>query len=110
MTAEQDFMVYTVGKQDTLSDILRRFNISITDLKEYNTEKDLFSLREGQTLLIKNTQGDLKNTYTLGENENLLSVAKKFNVSTLKVLKANPNYMPQEIKPGIIIALPDYQN
>jgi len=110
MAAQQDFIVYTVGKQDTLSDILRRFSVSIIDLKEYNKGNDLFSLREGQTLLIKNMPHNTKNTYTLGEDENLHSVAKKFNISTLKLLKANPNFMPQEIIQGIRIVLPDYQN
>lgn len=104
----QDFIVYTVGKQDALSDIMRRFSVSIKELEEYNKERDLFSLQEGQTLTIKNYPHDEKKTYILQEDENLFSVAKKFNVSTLWLLKANPNFMPQEIKQGMRIALPDF--
>jgi hypothetical protein len=108
MIADQNYILYVVEKQDALSDILRRFGVSIKDLNENNSEKDLLSLREGQILLIKNVPHDPERTYLLKEDETLLSVAKKFNTSALRLLKANPDFMPQEIKQGMRIALPDF--
>jgi LysM repeat protein len=108
MSAGQDCTLYVIEKQDTLSDIIRRFGVSIRELKEYNRESDLLSLKEGQTLLIKNTPHDPGKTYLLQENETLTTVAQKFNTSALRLLKANPDFMPQEIKQGMRIALPDF--
>ncbi len=97
---------YKIGKNETLSDIFRRFDISIKDLLEYNESCDIFSLREGQTLLIKDVPRQGRE-YILQENETLRSVAEKFGLSVLSLLKANTNYMPGEIRQGIRIALPE---
>jgi|GEM_PF-3853591 len=106
MVPREDCFVYEVKENETICDIIRRFGVSIKELKEYNGGTDLFSLREGQRLLIKNTPDESENTYELQPEDTLRSVAEKFNTSTLWLLKANPNYMPQEIKHGIRIALP----
>lgn len=97
---------YKIRRNETLSDVLRRFDISIKDLLEYNESCDLFSLCEGQTLFIKDAAARPGRQYTLQENETLWSVAEKFNVSVPSLLKANSNYMPGEIRQGIRIALP----
>ncbi len=97
---------YKIGKNETLSDIFRRFDISIKDLLEYNESCDIFSLREGQTLLIKDVPRQGRE-YILQENETLRSVAEKFGLSVLSLLKANTNYMPGEIRQGIRVALPE---
>ncbi len=97
---------YKIGKNETLSDIFRRFDISIKDLLEYNESCDIFSLREGQTLLIKDVPRQGRE-YILQEDETLRSVAEKFGLSVLSLLKANTNYMPGEIRQGIRIALPE---
>jgi LysM repeat protein len=100
-------IVYKIKSNETLSDILRRFDISIRDLMEYNESCDIFSLQEGQTLFIKDLPLESGREYVLGENETLKSVAEKFDVSVLSLLKANTNYMPYEIRQGIRIALPE---
>jgi LysM repeat protein len=97
---------YKILKNETLSDILRRFDISIRDLREYNESCDIFSLKEGQTLIIKDVPRPGRE-YVLQENETLCSVAEKFGISVLSLLKANSNYMPGEIRQGIKIALPE---
>ncbi|MGI5850413.1 MAG: LysM peptidoglycan-binding domain-containing protein, partial [Christensenellales bacterium] len=106
-SSEAGCFLYCIEEYDTLSDILRRFDISIRDLKKYNKTCNLFSLKKGQLLNIKDTPGQTTRGYILKENETLWSVAKKFNISAISVLKANPNFMPQEIKQGIKIILPD---
>lgn len=108
MAADWDCTKYVVGRQDSLSDILRRFGVSIKDLSECNREKNLLALKEGDTLLIRNAPHDPEKNYLLKEDETLLSVAQKLNISALKLLKANPDFMPYEIKQGIWIALPDF--
>ena len=99
-----DCIIYTVGERETLSDIFRRFDISINTLLAHNSRHDLFSLKKGQTLLIKRQRK--KDGYVLGENETLRSVAEKFGVSISALLKANADRMPQEIRQGSCITLP----
>lgn len=98
---------YNVKRHDTVSDILRRFDVSIRDIMEYNETCNLFSLREGQTLIIKNKPIKAGRSYVLGEGETLRTVSEKFGVSMPALLKANANYMPHEIRQGIRITLPD---
>ncbi len=98
-------IVYVIRENDTLCDILRRFDISIRELMELNS-CDLLSLKKGQTLIIKKTYVESYGRYMLDENEDLFTVAKKFGVSVPSILKANSNLMPNEIRQGVSIALP----
>lgn len=101
-----EIIVYSVRHNEMLSDILRKFDVSIRDLIECNGTCNLLSLREGQALFIR-CKEERGQGYTLQENDTLSSVAKKFKISELSLLKANPNFMPNEIRQGIRIALPE---
>ena len=103
---QTDCIIYTVGDHETLSDIFRRFDVSINTLKALNESRNLFALKKGQTLLIKCTPRGKQNGYVLGKDETLQSVAKKFGISVSALLKANADRMPQEIRQGICITLP----
>ena len=98
---------YTVEHKDSLSDILRRFDLSIRELQEENPDCDVFTLRPGQTLTIRKKEGCRKKTYVLADGENLNAVAAKFKKSVIELLKANTNLRPLEFKGGIRIILPD---
>lgn len=98
---------YSIGRRETVSDIMRKFSIGIKELKEYNASCDFFSLREGQTLLIKDSSDFTGRSYTLQQDETIWSVAEKFKVSALSLLKANSHLLPHEIRQGIRISLPD---
>ena len=101
-----EIIVYSVRYNETLSDILRRFDVSIRDLIECNVKCNLLSLKAGQVLFIIKKEEGVRG-YTLQENDTLSSVAEKFKISELSLLKANPNFMPNEIRQGIRIALPE---
>ncbi len=108
MSEETRCIKYNIKRHETLSDVMRRFDVSITDLMEYNEACDLLSLREGQTLFIKSRPPGVR-SYELGEGETLWTVAEKLGLSVPSLLKANSNIMPNEIRQGISIALPDSQ-
>jgi LysM repeat protein len=104
---ELNCIEYVVERNDTLFDILRKFDLSIRELQEENPDCDLFSLKPGQVLLIRRRTLDRKRYYILKENETLHSVAKTINRTVISILKANPNLRPLEIKQGVKIVLPD---
>ncbi len=103
---KSELIVYSVRHYETLSDIMRKFDVSIRDLIKHNASCNLLALKEGQLLFIINKE-ERGRGYTLQENDTLSSVAKKFSISELSLLKANPNFLPNEIRQGIRIALPD---
>jgi LysM repeat protein len=98
---------YVVEHRDSLSDVLRRYDLSIRELQEENPDIDVFSLRPGQALVIRKKEGSRKKTYVMEENENLTAVCMKFGKSVIEFLKANPNLRPLEFKAGIKIILPE---
>jgi len=100
---------YTVKEKDTLFDLLRRYELSILELKEANPGCDVFSLKKGQVLTIcKSADADKHSEgYILKRDENLSSVAQKFNQSIVALLKANPHLRPLEIQEGISIKVPE---
>jgi len=101
------YTVYTVKRNETLCDILRKFDTSVRALKESNPECDLFSLRTGQVLTVQMENGGFGNSYVLRPHEDLSAVAEKFHQSVISLLKANPHLRPLEIREGIAINLPD---
>jgi LysM repeat protein len=103
---QEEITVYSVRSNETLSDILRKFDVSICDLIKHNASCDLLSLEEGQVLFVRNKEKRGRG-YTLQENDTVFSVAEKFKVSVRSLLKANPNFLPNEIRQGIRIALPE---
>lgn len=104
---EKETAEYTVEGRETLADILRKFDLSIRDLQEENTGLNVFSLKPGQTLHIRKKDEGKKRAYILQEDETIFTVAQKFNLMVIDILKTNPNLRPLEIKQGIKIILPE---
>ena len=46
------------------------------------------------------------NRYTVGENENVDDIARKFGVSTIDIVKAN-NLNSYYLKPGTVLIIPE---
>lgn len=102
---EQNF--YVVRRGETLSDISRKFKISINDLKEWNNLKG-DRIIAGQRLVIspdvnKTSKGDRvskKRVYhTVKPGETLSTIAKKYKMSVAELKRIN-NIRSNKIKAG----------
>jgi membrane-bound lytic murein transglycosylase D len=102
---QQDF--YIVRRGETLSDISRKFRISISDLKEWNNLKG-DRVIAGQRIIIspdvdKVSKGDRiskKRVYhTVKPGETLISIAKKYRMSVAELKRIN-NIRTNKIKVG----------
>ena len=90
--------VYTVQKGDNLSSIARKFNISVTELKELNNLEDTNVKLDSKLKILKSdeiasakTEIDRKNflSYTVEKGDNLGKIAKKYNVSVASLQEWN---------------------
>lgn len=105
---ERATRVYEVRSTDHLWDILRKFEMSAPALRRLNPGLDIFSLREGQEIVVlEYSPGrQMEGVYTMQAGETLLSVCERFGLSPAEILRANQNLRPQDFTRGMRIALP----
>lgn len=77
---------YTVQAGDTLYSIARKYNISVSELKDYNNLTSN-SLSLGQVLKIPTTQNYTE--YTVQKGDSLYSIAQKYNTTVDEIKKIN---------------------
>ena len=98
--------IYEVGPRESLGDVLRRLDISIAQLREYNPDLDIFSLQPGDQLNIPSQISLSNKCRLLVEGESLTSLARTLGVDTLALLRANPHLRPRDFCAGQIVRLP----
>ena len=81
---------YTVKKGDNLYSIARKFNTSVSKIKEINNISSN-NLSIGQVLKIPSTSGNsgTNNIYIVQKGDNLYSIARKFNTTVESIKKKN---------------------
>lgn len=105
---ERATRTYRICGTDHLWDILRKFEMSVPTLRRLNPGLDIFSLREGQEIVVMEyaPASDAQGVYTLKAGETLLSLCEKTGFSPAELLRANPNLRPQDFAKGMRIVLP----
>ncbi len=105
---ERETRYYQVQAADHLWDILRRFEMSVPLLRKLNPGVDIFSLKEGQKILVAEylPASGADGIYTLKPGETLFSVCERIQAAPADLLRANPNLRPQDFTGGTRILLP----
>ena len=106
-----EYMIYTVKKGDSLWNIANDYNVSVSDIVEYNNLGTTV-LMVGQQLLIPNKKEEEKSddlTYIVKSGDTLWSIAKKYNIpiSELKNLNNLTNNM---LSVGQSLTIPETNN
>lgn len=90
-----DYVVYTVKRGDSLWDIANEYNVSVSDIVDYNNLGTTL-LQIGQQLLIPTggveipTEDDETGiTYVVKSGDSLWSIAKRYNISVDELKSAN---------------------
>ena len=98
-----------VQEGQTASDFQQRYNLSYHTLQTANPEINLEALSGGDTLCVpeENIPCPVPQTVTLGENDNLETVATRYNVPIASLLRANPCLAPEDFTAGAAVRLPD---
>ena len=104
---------YTVKKGDTLNELSRNFNITVSELKRVNgLKRD--NIYAGDIIFIPESVGELDHAtadnsnnveYTVVRGDTLLEIADKFGVSINDIKSAN-NLNNDKIKIGQILIIP----
>ena len=106
-----DTVDYEIGRKENIGDLLRRFDMSVIELRDLNPGLDLFKLKEGDIIKIKEKKYDWPSgagtfLYTVQSGENIGMIGEKFGVSVIDLLKCNPNIRPLEFSFGQRIQVP----
>ena len=78
---------YTIHKNDTVSQISRHYNISMSTLLSLNKIANVKKMKVGEILIIPETDGIL---YTCIKGESLEDIINKFSLDKSELLKYNP--------------------
>ena len=104
-------IIYTVQRGDTLSKIVREYNVSVAHIVELNDIENPNLIFPGQKLRI--TESDVENlspipknrysTYTVQRGDNLTRIARRFGVTVNYLVRTNNIQNPNLIYPGQIL-------
>lgn len=95
---------YKVKEGDTLTDISKKFNVSIEAIAGSSGIRMIDNLQIGQTLHIPNKEGIF---YSLKKGERLASVISHYKVSFDKFYQENPGINSDLLEAGDEVFLPD---
>lgn len=83
-----DFVIYKVQKGDSLYSIAKKFNTSVSSIRQLNNlNSDLLSVDQELKIPITNNNGNI--TYIVQKGESLYSIAKKFNTTVNEIKRKN---------------------
>ncbi|NLP36676.1 MAG: LysM peptidoglycan-binding domain-containing protein [Firmicutes bacterium] len=104
-------LTYTVVRGDTLSKIAAVYGVSLQELIRINEIKNPNIIYPGQVLKLKIGGEAMVSktpaaTYTLRQGETVWTVAKRYNVDTNAVLRANGITDPKKLRAGAVLTIP----
>lgn len=79
-------IVYKLGRGETLTDVSRWFNVSVTALKKINRVKRGRNLHVGAKIKIPNTK---RGSYTVRRGDGLIRIAHKFGLNQTALMRLN---------------------
>ena len=96
---------YTVGYNETLSDIAKRFNTTKEELLSVNNIYDEGMLRAGMDIAVP-ISNDYFTTYTVNSGDNLYAIARHYNINPTLLAALNGLNMDDYIYPNQKIMIP----
>ena len=96
---------YTVGYNETLSDIASRFNTTKEELLSVNNIYDEGMIRAGMDIAVP-VSNDYFTTYTVNSGDNLYAIARRYNINPTLLAALNGLNMDDYIYPNQKIMIP----
>ena len=100
---------YTVKRGDTLSEIARDHDVSLSDVIELNEISNPDLIRPGQVILIPGVDGSVEQLHVVSKGESLNKIASTYGATASAIADANSLANPDLILPGQEIADPHHQ-
>lgn len=96
----QDIIIYTIKRGDTLSEIAIEYSTTVVSLVELNNIKNPNLIYAGETLKIRSNNGSVGSYYTIKRGDTLSEIALKFNTTVSELVKKNDIINPNLIYAG----------
>jgi len=97
---------YTVKRGDTLSEIARDQDVSLSDVIELNELSNPDLIRPGQVILIPGVDGSVEQIHVVNSGESLNKIASIYGATASAIADANSMANPDLILPGQEILIP----
>ncbi|MGH8914091.1 MAG: LysM peptidoglycan-binding domain-containing protein [Acidimicrobiia bacterium] len=97
---------YTVERGDTLGEIARDHDVSISDLVDANDIANPDLIRIGQVLVIPGEDGEPDKFHVVLRGETLVRIARSYGSSAISLARANSLKHPDLIFPGQQLLIP----
>jgi LysM repeat protein len=97
---------YTVQRGDTLSEIARDHDVSLSDVIELNELSNADLIRPGQVILIPGVDGSVEQVHVVSQGETLSKIASAYGASATDIAEANSMANPNLIRPGEQLVIP----
>jgi LysM repeat protein len=97
---------YTVKGGDTLSEIARDHNVSLSDVIELNELSNPDLIHPGETILIPGVDGSVEQVHVVDKGETLNEIASAYGASASAIVSANSLANPNLILPGQEVLIP----
>lgn len=118
-------IIHKVQEKETLYSISKKYNITLSDIQNWNKDIIMNGLRVGQNIYVstpntkdiiisrdhtlKNDITSISNSttteYQVQSKETIYSISKKFNISQEELVNLNP-YLKNGLKTGMLIQVP----
>ncbi len=104
--SKQALARYTLGKNERLADVIKRYGMDISTFCSLNPDIDPMGLKEGAKVRVKKDHS-LGMRYTVEKGDTLVSVADRFGLRVSSLLAANRDFKPSEFRPGMVLRIPE---
>ncbi len=101
----QTIAYYTLGKNERLADVIKRYGMDISAFCALNPKADPMALKEGVRVRVRKEHAPGMR-YTVKQGDTLVSVADRFGLRVSGLLAANRDFKPGEFKPGLVLRIP----
>ena len=98
--------IYTLADSEGLFDVLRKFGMDVTTFCALNPGVNPMEVKTGQKVQVKRRLEEDGRWYTLGHEDNLVSVAQRHDVPVSALLSANERLRPSDFVPGVPVRIP----
>ena len=99
-TSEENIILYTIKRGDTLSEIALEYDTTVISLVELNNIQNPNLIYAGETLRIQTDSGTSQNYYTVKRGDTLSEIARKYNTTVNDLVEKNDIINPNLIYPG----------
>jgi LysM repeat protein len=106
LTVALSSLEYTVQRGDTLSEIARDHEVSLSDVIELNELADPDLIRPGDVILIPGVDGSPEQHHVVEQGESLFRIAGAYGSSARAIAEANDLANPDLIRPGQELVIP----